>query len=140
MKYNYVAFFPHQIYSVLSIYRSSVTYITPYEIPEEWQEFFKNNQIENIHYSADAPEHESIENLSEFRRSTESEYLKWPEVPNVYPAFIVTDDNRDFLETLDMNDKSLFNWPEEQFPKWASDNLASLVSDRDKLTELLIES
>lgn len=140
MKYNYVSFFPHQIYSVLSIYRASATYITPYEIPEEWQEFFKNNQIENIHYSANAPEHESIESLAEFRRSTESEYLKWPEIPNVYPAFIVTDDNRDFLETLDLNNKSLFNWPEEQFPKWASDDLSSLVTDRDKLTELLIES
>lgn len=139
MKYNYVAFFPHQIYSVLSIYSASVKYITPYEIPEEWQNFFKDNQIENIQYLKEAPEHVSIENLAEFRRSTESEYLKWPEIPNVYPAFIVTDNNRDFLEDLDISNKSLFNWPEEQFPKWASDNLASLVSDRDKLTELLIE-
>lgn len=141
MKYNYVSFYPHQIYSVLSIYKSSIIYITPYEIPEEWQNFFKENQIENIKYSEIAPEeHVSIENLAEFRRSTESEYLKWPEIPNVYPAFIVTDDNKDFLETIDVSDESMFNWPEEQFPKWASDDLACLVTDRDLLTKLLIES
>lgn len=136
---KYVTFWPNQIYSVLSIYDARFKYITPYDIPEEWSKFFFKESINNIMTVKENPpeDRKGIGTFLSFRQATVADcpIHEWPPIPDIYPVYIKNDVNKDIIDKLGLDKSKIY---EKDFPKWATDNIYSLIKDRATLTKLLI--